>query len=60
MRFRQMRNLLATLLLSRGTPMLFAGDEFARTQRGKQQRLLPGQRNFMDGLERNCAAPRLG
>jgi len=33
-RFRQMRNLLATLLLSRGTPMLLAGDEFARTQRG--------------------------
>ncbi len=33
-RFRQMRNLLATLLLSRGTPMLVAGDEFARTQNG--------------------------
>jgi isoamylase len=33
-RFRQMRNLLATLLLSRGTPMLLAGDEFARTQQG--------------------------
>lgn len=33
-RFRQMRNMLATLLLSRGTPMLVAGDEFARTQRG--------------------------
>jgi glycogen operon protein len=34
LRFRQMRNMLATLLLSRGTPMLLAGDEFARTQRG--------------------------
>jgi isoamylase len=33
-RFRQMRNMLATLLLSRGTPMLLAGDEFARTQNG--------------------------
>jgi isoamylase len=33
-RFRQMRNMLATLLLSRGTPMLVAGDEFARTQHG--------------------------
>ncbi|AWB24613.1 glycogen debranching enzyme GlgX [Methylobacterium currus] len=33
-RLRQMRNLLATLLLSRGTPMLLAGDEFARTQKG--------------------------
>jgi glycogen operon protein len=29
-----MRNLLATLLLSQGTPMLLAGDEFARTQMG--------------------------
>jgi glycogen operon protein len=29
-----MRNLLATLLLSQGTPMLLAGDEFGRTQRG--------------------------
>jgi glycogen operon protein len=33
-RARQRRNLLATLLLSQGTPMLVAGDEFARTQRG--------------------------
>jgi len=34
LRFRQMRNLLATLLFSQGTPMLLAGDEFARTQQG--------------------------
>ncbi len=34
LRFRQMRNLLATLLLSQGTPMLLAGDEFARSQQG--------------------------
>jgi isoamylase len=34
LRGRQMRNLLATLLLSQGTPMLLAGDEFARTQGG--------------------------
>ncbi len=33
-RNRQMRNLFATLLLSQGTPMLVAGDEFARTQNG--------------------------
>ncbi len=33
-RLRQMRNMLATLFLSRGTPMLLAGDEFARTQKG--------------------------
>lgn len=34
LRQRQMRNLMATLLLSQGTPMLLAGDEFGRTQRG--------------------------
>ncbi len=34
LRERQMRNMLATLLLSQGTPMLLAGDEFARTQSG--------------------------
>lgn len=34
LRTRQMRNMLATLLLSQGTPMLLAGDEFARTQGG--------------------------
>ena len=33
-RWRSMRNLLATLLLSQGTPMLLAGDEFGRTQGG--------------------------
>jgi isoamylase len=33
-RLRQMRNMLATLLLARGTPMLLAGDEFGRTQGG--------------------------
>ncbi|HZE60100.1 MAG TPA: glycogen debranching protein GlgX [Burkholderiales bacterium] len=33
-RKRQMKNMLATLLLSQGTPMMLAGDEFARTQRG--------------------------
>jgi glycogen operon protein len=34
LRARQMRNMLATLLLSQGTPMILAGDEFARTQQG--------------------------
>jgi isoamylase len=33
-RARQQRNLLATLLLAQGTPMLVAGDELGRTQRG--------------------------
>jgi isoamylase len=34
LRKRQMKNMLATLLLSQGTPMLLAGDERARTQGG--------------------------
>jgi isoamylase len=34
LRGRQLRNLLATLLLSQGTPMMLAGDEFGRTQQG--------------------------
>jgi isoamylase len=34
LRERMMRNLLGTLLLSQGTPMMLAGDEFARTQQG--------------------------
>ena len=34
LRARQQRNLLVTLLLSQGTPMLLGGDEFGRTQGG--------------------------
>ena len=33
-RVRQMKNMLATLFLSRGVPMLLSGDEFCRTQHG--------------------------
>jgi len=33
-RARQRRNMLATLLLSHGTPMILSGDEFGRTQGG--------------------------
>ncbi len=33
-RERQIRNMMATLLLSQGTPMILAGDEFGRTQQG--------------------------
>jgi isoamylase len=34
LRYRHQRNLLATLFLSQGVPMLLAGDEFGRSQRG--------------------------
>ena len=34
LRARQRRNMMATLLLSQGTPMILAGDEFGHTQNG--------------------------
>ena len=34
LRLQQMHNLMATLLFSKGTPMIMAGDEFGRTQHG--------------------------
>src|ERR1700749_595202 len=37
LRERQKRNFLATLILSQGTPMVLAGDEFARTQQGNNK-----------------------
>ena len=33
-RLRQIKNMLATLLISRGVPMILGGDEFRRTQQG--------------------------
>ena len=53
LRERQKRNFLATLLLSQGTPMLLAGDEFGRTPARQQQRLLPGQRDQLGRLGRD-------
>jgi glycogen operon protein len=34
LRLRQIKNMLATLLISQGVPMMLAGDEFRRTQQG--------------------------
>jgi isoamylase len=34
LRLRQIKNMLATLMLSQGVPMFVAGDEFRRTQKG--------------------------
>lgn len=34
LRLRQQKNMLATLFIAQGVPMLLAGDEFSRTQRG--------------------------
>jgi glycogen operon protein len=58
-RLRQMRNMLATLLFSQGTPMLLAGDEFGRTQRGNNNAY--AQDNEIswidwDGIDRDTVA----
>lgn len=49
LRSQQMRNLLATLLLSQGVPMLSAGDEFGRTQGGNNNAYC--QDNLISWLE---------
>jgi glycogen operon protein len=53
LRRRQMRNFLATLFLSQGTPMLLAGDEFARTQSGNNNAYC--QDNDISWLDWNLA-----
>ena len=59
LREQQKRNILATLLLSQGVPMICAGDEMGRTQARQQQRLLPGQRHQLAALGHVARAGRL-
>jgi glycogen operon protein len=49
MRERQKRNLLTTLLMSQGTPLLLAGDEIGRTQGGNNNGYC--QDNFISWLD---------
>ena len=56
-RERQKRNLLATLLLSHGAPMILAGDEFGRTQKRQQQRLCSGQRDLLGAIGTRSTTP---
>ena len=51
LRQRQMRNFLATLLLSQGTPMVLRGRRIRPHPGRQQQRLLPGQRDQLARLE---------
>ncbi len=49
LRARQRRNLLATVLMSQGVPMLLAGDELGRTQDGNNNAYcLDGDVNWID------------
>ena len=56
LRERQKRNFLATLLLSQGVPMLLAGDELGRTQRGNNNAYC--QDNGISWLDWNLDAGR--
>jgi glycogen operon protein len=49
LRDRQRRNLMATLLLSQGTPMVLMGDENGRSQGGNNNAYCqPGEMNWLD------------
>ncbi|HYD57348.1 MAG TPA: glycogen debranching protein GlgX [Burkholderiales bacterium] len=58
LRERAKRNLLATLLVSRGVPMLLAGDELGRTQRGNNNAYC--QDNEISWLDWDLDAPGAG
>ncbi|SFP68157.1 glycogen debranching protein [Sphingomonas rubra] len=49
------RALLATLFASRGTPMLTAGDEFGRTQRGNNNAYCQDELSWLDWQNRDTA-----
>jgi isoamylase len=57
LRRRQQRNFLATLLLSQGVPMLLAGDELGRTQRGNNNAWC--QDNELSWVDWELDEPRL-
>ncbi len=57
LRRRQMRNCLATLLLSQGTPMVLGGDEFGRSQHGNNNAYC--QDNAISWYDWNVDAPGL-
>jgi glycogen operon protein len=56
LRERQMRNFLATLILSQGVPMLCGGDEFARSQNGNNNAYC--QDNELTWFEWKLTPPR--
>jgi len=58
LRERQVKNILATLFLAQGTPMLLAGDEFRRTQNGNNNTYCQNNKlSWIDWslLEKNAA-----
>ena len=60
-RARQARNLLATVFLSQGVPMLMAGDEFGRTQQGNNNAYCQDNEiNWIDWTLAERNAPLIG
>jgi isoamylase len=59
LRSRQKRNLLATLLLSQGVPMLLAGDELGRSQGGNNNAYCQDNRTTWQNWELDEDARRL-
>jgi glycogen operon protein len=59
LRERQRRNFLATLLLSQGTPMMLAGDEFERTQQGNNNAYCQDNKISWLNWQRDETAERL-
>jgi glycogen operon protein len=57
LRERQIRNFLATLMLSQGVPMLAGGDEVARSQQGNNNAFC--QDNELTWYDWNLDAPRM-
>ena len=51
LRDRQVRNFLTTLFVSSGVPMLLAGDELGRTQRGNNNAYCQDNETLLGGLE---------
>ena len=59
LRERQKRNLLATMLLSHGTPMLLAGDEFGHSQGGNNNAYAQdNETTWLDWLAIDAHGPR--
>ena len=50
LRGKQMRNIMGTLMLSQGTPMLSHGDEIGRTQKGNNNVYCQDSETVVDGL----------
>ena len=58
LRERQAKNLLTTLLLSQGVPMILAGDEFLRTQKGNNNAWCQDNEiSWVDWTAGDAAAP---